>query len=96
MYLHLGHDVMVRMDHVVGIFDLDNCTISKITRDYLAEAEKKGRVVNVSMELPKTFIVCSDPSSKKHGRREEITVYISQISAATLRKRTNFFREIAL
>lgn len=96
MYLHLGHDVMVRMDHVVGIFDLDNCTISKITRDYLAEAEKKGRVVNVSMELPKTFIVCRDPSSKKHGDREEITVYISQISAATLRKRTNFFREIAL
>ena len=96
MYLHLGQDTMVRMDHIVGIFDLDNCTISKITRDYLAEAEKKGRVVNVSMELPKTFVVCSDPTSRKHGCEEAITVYISQISAATLRKRTNFFRGLAL
>lgn len=96
MYLHLGQDTMVRMDHIVGIFDLDNCTVSKITRDYLAKAEKHGRVVNVSMELPKTFVVCSDPTSAKRGNKEEITVYISQISAATLRKRTNFFRGIAL
>ena len=97
MYLHLGQDVMVRMDQIVGIFDLDNCTVSKLTRQYLTEAEKRGRVVNVSMELPKTFVVCSNPAGKKSsGDGEDITVYISQISAATLRKRTNFFREIAL
>lgn len=96
MYLHLGQDVMVRMDQIVGIFDLDNCTVSKLTRQYLTEAEKRGRVVNVSMELPKTFVVCSNPDHRKKNSGEEVTVYISQISAATLRKRTNFFREIAL
>lgn len=92
MYLHLGQDTVVRTDQIVGIFDLDNCTISKVTRDYLTQAEKQGRVVNVSMELPKTFVVCSDPS----GKSQAVTVYISQISAATLRKRTNFFRGLAL
>ncbi len=91
MYLHLGQDVVVRMDTVIGIFDLDNCTVSKTTRQYLAQAERQGRVVNVSMELPKTFVVCRAPDGKAG-----FTVYISQISAATLRKRTNFFRGLAL
>ena len=89
MYLHLGQDVVVKMEQVVGIFDMENSTVSKITRQYLALAQKQGRVVNVSMEMPKTFIVCS-------GRDQQITVYISQISAATLRKRTNFLSELPL
>lgn len=89
MYLHLGQDIVVKMDQVIGIFDLENSTVSQITRNFLAKAEKQGQVVNVSMEMPKTFVVCSD-------RQKNTTVYISQISAATLRKRTNFFSEIAL
>ena len=95
MDLHLGQDTVVRTDTVLGIFDLDNCTISKFTRNYLTQAEKQGRVVNVSMELPKTFVVCSEPPSKRR-KKDGVTVYISQISASTLRKRTNFFRGIAL
>ena len=89
MYLHLGQDVVVKTEQVVGIFDMENSTVSGITRQYLAKATKQGRVVNVSMEMPKTFIVCS-------GKEKEITVYISQISAATLRKRTNFLSEVPL
>ena len=89
MYLHLGQDVVVKMEQVVGIFDMENSTVSRITRDYLAKATKQGRVVNVSMEMPKTFVVCS-------GRDQQITVYISQISAATLRKRTNFLSDLPL
>ena len=89
MYLHLGQDVVVKMEQVVGIFDMENSTVSGITRQYLTLAQKQGRVVNVSMEMPKTFIVCSD-------KDQQITVYISQISAATLRKRTNFLSELPL
>ena len=89
MYLHLGQDVVVKMEQVVGIVDMENSTVSKITRQYLANATKQGRVVNVSMEMPKTFVVCSD-------REHRITVYISQISASTLRKRTNFLSDLPL
>ena len=88
MYLHLGQDVAVKQDTILGIFDLENSTISPITRQYLAAAEKAGRVVNVSMELPKTFIVCCEKRGEE--RTPETVVYISQISAATLRKRTRF------
>ena len=80
MYLHLGQSTVITHDEILGIFDLDNTTVSKKTRDYLSMAEKNGRVRVVSYELPKSFIVCSD----KNG---EITVYLSQISSVTLLKR---------
>lgn len=76
MYLHLGQQTVVTHDEILGIFDLDNTTVSKNTREYLSKAEKNNKVIYVSNELPKSFIVCLDG-----------TVYISQISAATLLKR---------
>ena len=88
MYLHLGQETVVRLDDVVGIFDMENATISKHTRQFLADAEKGGRVFNVSMEMPKSFVVCVDRESTE-------TVYISQISSATLRKRAGFIEGIA-
>ncbi len=81
MYLHLGQDTVVTYDKILGIFDLEATTVSKPTRDYLANATKTGRVVNVSMDLPKSFIVCRN----KDG---STTIYISPISSSTLLKRS--------
>ena len=85
MYLHLGQDTVVSEGDIVGVFDLDNSTVSRHTRAFLAKAQKEGRVVNVSMELPKSFVVCV-----KNGRE---TVYLSQISTATLLRRASGGRE---
>ena len=52
MYLHLGQDTVIQTKDIIGIFDLENSTISKYTREYLAKAERSGRVINVSMEMP--------------------------------------------
>lgn len=89
MYLHLGQDTVVKLSEVVAIFDLENASIAKATKRYLAQAQKQGLVVNVSTELPKSFVVCVDEKGKN-------TVYISQISSATLKKRTNFVKEISI
>ena len=89
MYLHLGQDTVVKLSEVVAIFDLENASIAKATKRYLAQAQKQGLVVNVSTELPKSFVVCVD----EKGRT---TVYISQISSSTLKKRTNFVKEISI
>ena len=82
MYIHLGQETVIRSEDVIGIFDLDSTTVSKNTRIFLAKAEKKGEVFNVSYELPKSFTLCSEKKSKKN------TVYISQISSQTLLKRS--------
>lgn len=79
MYLHLGKQVAVPFQCVIGIFDLDNTSVSKHTRKYLEEAQKEGRVINVSEELPRSFIICKE--------NDRTVVYISQISSQTLLKR---------
>ncbi|MBQ8108472.1 MAG: DUF370 domain-containing protein [Ruminococcus sp.] len=80
MYLHIGNDYMIRTKDLVGIFDIENTSVSKITRDYLANSGRRAKVVYCTYELPKSFVVCLD---------EELTetVYISRISTATLLKR---------
>lgn len=80
MYLHLGRDIVVNDKDIVAIFDLDRTTIGKITKKYLSDSEKEKKVINVSDELPKSFIVCENKGNT--------TVYISQISTTTLLKRS--------
>ena len=80
MYLHLGNDYIVKTQTVVGIFDLETSTINKHTRKMLSVFQKKGDVINVTDEMPKTFILC-----KEENGREKI--YVSNISSATLLKR---------
>ena len=47
MFLHLGQDTVITTESIVAMFDIDACTVSKKTRDFLAKAEKNGEVVNV-------------------------------------------------
>lgn len=83
MYIHLGQGTVVRSSDVVGIFDLESSTVSKHTRKFLNGAEKRGEVITVSYELPKSFAVC-----KKKGEKQR--VYISQLASTTLFKRSNY------
>ena len=84
MYLHLGADISVNQKYIVGIFDLDNTSTSKITREYLNTATKENKVINVSEEdLPRSFIVIKERGIEK--------VYVSPISSHTLSKRANIF-----
>lgn len=79
-YLHLGKDTSIEIKKIVGIFDLDMTTVSKHTRQFLSKAEKENRVVSVSAELPKSYIV--------YDFDGEYSIYLSQLSPATLLKRT--------
>ena len=79
MYVHLGNDVVIISENNIEMFDIDVCTVTKKTRDFLAAAQKNGEVVNVSYELPKSFVVCREDGKTK--------VYISQLSTKTLSRR---------
>ncbi|MCI8922021.1 MAG: DUF370 domain-containing protein [Acutalibacter sp.] len=83
MYLHLGQDTVVRTGSIIGVFDLDNTTVSKHTRAFLTKAQQEGRVVNVSAELPKSFILCAEEGVQR--------VYLSQLAPVTLLKRSRQF-----
>lgn len=88
MYLHLGQGVVVRKRDIIGVFDMDNTTVSRYTRGFLNKAEKGNRVTYVSMDLPKSYVVCAPPKQKNSvcAQRQD-RVYIAQMAPATLRKR---------
>ncbi len=88
MILHLGQETVIKEEDVIGIFDLDSTTVSKKTRSFLTTKQKEGKIVPVSEELPKSFILAG-----KKNTREEI-VYLSQLSTATLYKRTGMIEFI--
>ena len=79
MYLHIGQSVVVPYRQILGIFDLDNASWAYKTREFLERAEREGELVDVSMDLPKSLVLC----------RSELgtLTYLSQLSAATLRGR---------
>ena len=52
MYLPIGGDMAVRSQSILGIFDLDNTTCSKHTRELLRRAEELGAVVDVLAFIP--------------------------------------------
>lgn len=77
MYLHIGNNISVPTDDIVGVFDLDNASTSRITRDFLRCAEEEGMVITVSNELPKSLVVCCPRGSWQR-------VYISPLAPSTL------------
>lgn len=79
MYLHVGNSKNIKLSDIVGIFDTDTATISKNTKNYLSGCEKRGETVNVTHELPKSFVVTSVKGKN--------TVYFSQLSVKTLCQR---------
>ena len=78
MYLSIGNDMAVRDSSIIGIFDLDNTTTSKRTREFLTRAEKEGQVVPCD-DLPKAFVLTAE-----YGLSQ---VHLTSLSAYTLEKR---------
>ena len=79
MYLHVGKEILLKTDDIVGIFDLDTVTVTKLGRDYINRASLEGKVINVTYDLPKSFVLTKEEGEEK--------LYISQLAPATLLKR---------
>ena len=78
MYLNIGNDMAVREQSIIGIFDLDNTSTSRRTREFLNLAEKEGQVVPCD-DLPKSFILTDEYNMQR--------IFLTSLSASTLEKR---------
>lgn len=79
MYLHIGNKKSVKKRDIIGIFDLDTSTISKVTRKYISKMEKEGRVTYLDSDIPRAFILT--------GNRFESDIKLSRISSVGLKIR---------
>ena len=78
MYLSIGNDMAVRDRSIIGIFDMDNTSTSRRTREFLAKAEKEGQVVPCD-DLPKSFVLTAEYGLDR--------IYLTALSSSTLDKR---------
>ena len=77
MYLHIGNKKSVKKKDIIGIFDLDTATESKMGKEFINRCEKNGMVEYDDEDLPRSFVVTDNGS-------ENWQVYVSQLSSATL------------
>ena len=80
MYLHIGNSQMIPARRVIGIFDLEITSQSKITSAFLKNAEREGVVIDACEDIPKSFLICDHPYHKQ-------IVYLSQLNSRTLQGR---------
>ena len=58
MYLHIGNGESIKTDDVIGIFDLDTATVSKVTKKYISKKEKCQRNNRFLYEINKKIAPC--------------------------------------
>ena len=76
MFLHVGNNKNIRTKNVIGIFDMDNSTVSSVTRKYLTAKQKQGLVESAMEEIPKSFVIYYDEGEYK--------ICFSQLSTSAL------------
>ncbi len=78
MYINIGNDMSVREKSIIGIFDMDNTSTSKKTREFLNRAEKNGEIIPCD-DLPKSFILTAEYGMAR--------IHLTALSSYTLEKR---------
>lgn len=85
MYLHVGNGKSVKKKDVIGIFDLDTSTVSKLTKDFVNRKEKEGLVEYDYSDLPRSFVLVDGERSK---------IVLSRISPQGLKVRADAAYEV--
>ena len=81
MYLHVGNGKIIRTRDVIGIFDMDNTTVSSVTRHFLNTKQKQLMIETAAVELPKSFVLFEENGLAK--------ICFSPLSPSALRGRMN-------
>ena len=63
MYLHLGVGKVIRTKDIVGIFDIDKTTLGSVTKGFLSNAERAGKVHTVGNDIPRSFTLTEKDQS---------------------------------
>ena len=82
MYLHIGNGKSIKKKKIIGIFDLDTSTVSKISKKFISESTKKGKVEYLDFDLPRSFILVEE-------KKGDYSLKLSRISSQGLKQRSD-------
>ena len=58
--MYLEADTYIEQNGLIGLFDTDQTTVQKATREFLAAAEQNGTLHVLAGDLPRSYAVCDD------------------------------------
>lgn len=79
MYLHIGNNIILRKEDIIGIFDYKEMQENKISSQFLEKI--KNNIINYEARGGKSIILTKEKGIMKG--------YLSNISSITLLKRNN-------
>lgn len=77
VYLHVGNGCVLKNKEIIGVFDIDNATIMKTSREFINSEEKEGRIESVFEDIPRSFVLCDNKT------------YLSSLNTASIIRRNN-------
>ena len=79
MYLHIGNGISVKTEDIVGIFDLDSATVSKVSKKFINKLSRENSLEYLDEDLPRSFVVTTGGGKTR--------VKLSRISTQGLKMR---------
>ena len=77
LYLHVGKNIIIKKDKIIGIFDYQEMKENEISSKIL----RNMKITNIGEGIEKSIIITKE--------RNELKAYTSNISSITLLKRNN-------
>ncbi len=77
LYLHVGKNIIIKKDTIIGIFDYQEMKENEISSKIL----RNMKITNIGEGIEKSIIITKE--------RNELKAYTSNISSITLLKRNN-------
>lgn len=93
MYFHLGKTAVLSEKEIIGIFDMENTTVTNKSRVFLEKSQQRGEIEETDYELPKSYVVCGEKVSKGKKSFKKRRVLLSSLLPSTLVKKSVYSEE---
>lgn len=77
VFIHIGNGCVIKNKDIIGVFDLDNSTVMKTSREFINFEEKSGRIESIFEDIPRSFVLCDKKT------------YLSSLNTASIIRRNN-------
>lgn len=81
MYLHIGKDIIIKKDEIIGIFNVESITETKEFNVIIESLKVTNRMIDISNGEAKTLIL--------YKKENNLCGIISNVSSNSLGKRNN-------
>ncbi len=81
MYLHIGKDIIIKKDEIIGIFNVESITETKEFNVIIESLKLTNRMIDISNGEAKTLVL--------YKKQNNLYGVISNVSSNSLGKRNN-------